>query len=77
MYLKVDHNRILESGNLKSLHYLQYFDLSHNKVGSTDFIYHGRLKQLKMNCKLGALQCLFSSFDRTLLPSGRLILSCR
>uniref|UniRef100_A0A5K3EKU4 LRRcap domain-containing protein n=1 Tax=Mesocestoides corti TaxID=53468 RepID=A0A5K3EKU4_MESCO len=49
MYLKSDHNQILQAGSLKTLNYLQYFDLSHNKVASTDYINHGRLKHLILN----------------------------
>ena len=50
MYLKADYNRIVKAGITKGLPYLQYFDLSHNKLTSTDYINHGRLKHLILNC---------------------------
>nr|CUU97879.1 hypothetical transcript [Hymenolepis microstoma] len=49
MYLKVDHNYITLPGTHKNLQYLQFMDLSYNKLRSTDYINHGRLKHLILN----------------------------
>lgn len=52
MYLKADNNHITVPGTNKNLQYLQFMDLSYNKLRSTDYINHGRLKHLILNSKI-------------------------
>ncbi|KAM3171558.1 hypothetical protein ACTXT7_016385 [Hymenolepis weldensis] len=49
MYLKANNNHITVPGTNKNLQYLQFMDLSYNKLRSTDYINHGRLKHLILN----------------------------
>nr|VZI46989.1 unnamed protein product [Spirometra erinaceieuropaei] len=49
MYLKADHNRVAEGGQVKPLDHLQFFDLSYNKLTNTDGFSHRSLKHLVLN----------------------------
>ncbi|KAM7536689.1 hypothetical protein Aperf_G00000080926 [Anoplocephala perfoliata] len=49
MYLKADYNCIVVPGTNKNLQYLQFMDLAYNKLKSTDYINHCRLKHLVLS----------------------------